>query len=493
MSTQSQLAMMDNEGRVPPQQAIYSDLLGVSYPSKKSQIEFTCSNGDTFTPGGKNTLEIPIAVGTGQWVDLSNSYLKFTVTNNTTGTATDDCGFTSPHDFISRIQILGTNSEIIEDIQGYNQLARMLYSHQLGDDGLIYNNNLGENAVPRSKATFVATTSANRNIAVLAVATNVGEAVILANTMTGNTAGAGQQNSMGGTTNLPMAQFGDATNTLNLAFPIISGITSCGKYLPLGALKNRSLTLRITIESATRCMFNVTGDRAPDYSLSDVAFVSDVITMAETYNQKFMDMVRSVGSVSIHYQTYKNYQDSIANAATSANLLIPDSSRSLKSVFTTFQRVATTNQGDSLMLCNPAVRNYQYNILSETYPQSQVSINNLAASLDRNQAFANLHIALGQLGSITSRTTGTAQAYVAPGANADTDANSTTFAIGVCCEAHNKSSNLLESGINLQNSSQPIRCSISSMTSADAKTAMSYTLSDRLLEIDRDGNLRSSG
>ena len=145
------------------------------------------------------------------------------------------------------------------------------------------------------------------------------------------------------------------------------------------------------------------------------------------------------------------------------------------------------------MLCIPAVQNYQYKILSETYPQKQVSITNTLAATNRNQAFANLHIALGQLGSITSRTTGSADAYVALGSAADTDANSSTFAIGVCCEAHNKSSNLLESGINLQNSSQPIRCVISSMTSADAKTAFSYTLSDRLLEIDRDGNLRSSG
>lgn len=63
MSTQQQLAMMDEQGRIPPVQAIYSDLLGVSYPAKKNQIEMTCSNGDTFDTTGKSTLELPIAVG----------------------------------------------------------------------------------------------------------------------------------------------------------------------------------------------------------------------------------------------------------------------------------------------------------------------------------------------------------------------------------------------------------------------------------------------
>ena len=78
MSSQGQLAMMDSSGRVPPAQMIYSDLLGVSYPAKKRQVEFSCSNGDSFDTNGKNTLELPLAVGTGEWLDLSNSYFKIT-------------------------------------------------------------------------------------------------------------------------------------------------------------------------------------------------------------------------------------------------------------------------------------------------------------------------------------------------------------------------------------------------------------------------------
>ena len=139
MASTAQLAQMDNQGRVPPAQAVYSDLLAVSYPAKKRSVEFTCSNGDTFT-SNNNVLEIPIAVGGAEWLDLGNSYLKITIKNLTA----TPVGFKSPHDIIERLQILGTDSTMIEDVQNYNNLARMLCVHQLGNDGWQYNTNLGE-------------------------------------------------------------------------------------------------------------------------------------------------------------------------------------------------------------------------------------------------------------------------------------------------------------------------------------------------------------
>ena len=142
MASTAQLAQMDNQGRVPPAQAVYSDLLAVSYPAKKRSVEFTCSNGDKFT-SNNNVLEIPIAVGGAEWLDLGNSYLKITIKNLTANAGTS-IGFKSPHDIIERPQILGTDSTMIEDVQNYNNLARMLCIHQLGNDGWQYNTNLGE-------------------------------------------------------------------------------------------------------------------------------------------------------------------------------------------------------------------------------------------------------------------------------------------------------------------------------------------------------------
>ena len=114
---------------------------------------------------------------------------------------------------------------------------------------------------------------------------------------------------------------------------------------------------------------------------------------------------------------------------------------------------------------------------------------------NRNQVFANLHniIALGQLGSISSRCMGTADAYYSSDDKAICATNSSTFALGVCVESHNKSGNLLESGKNLQNSTQPCRLRATVNNNSKDITVQHYTLSDRLLTITETGDLRSSG
>lgn len=490
MSSAAQLAMMDPQGRVPPAQTVYSDLLGVSYPARKRQVEFSCSNGDSFDTSGKNTCEIPLAVGTGEWLDLSNSYFKITINNKTTGKR---IAYKFPHDIIERLQILGTNSEMIEDVQQYNVLARMLQLHQLGDDALTYNTSLGEVQKSTLQKDFVGL-DIKADITVAPLPPTVADAL---NKVTGSHQVAGMGSHHGQLNNVARAAntgFGviKATESLQICFPLISGITSTNKYLPVGMLKNRSLSLRITLARAVKAyVCEDDTDMVVDYS--NIAFVADVITMAETYNEKFQNMLRSIGDISIHYTTYKNYQDSTSATATEYNGLIPDSSRSLKSIFTVFNKQAEANETDALMLRNPSVSKYQYTILSETYPQSDVS--NMSAT-NRNQAFANLHIALGQLGSISSRCAGNADSYYTPGNNDLCYDRSTTFALGVCCESHNKSSNLLESGISLQNSTQPCRLTASLTPKTGGLDAMNvnhFTLSDRLLMIDADGNLRSSG
>ena len=88
---------------------------------------------------------------------------------------------------------------------------------------------------------------------------------------------------------------------------------------------------------------------------------------------------------------------------------------------------------------------------------------------------------------------GSSESYYASG-NADaTNTDSSTFALDVCCESHNKSSNLLESGKILQNSTQPCRLRAVINNNNTALSILHYTLSDRLLLIDSSGNLRSSG
>lgn len=437
MSNPGQLAMSDESGRVPPQQAVFSDLLSLSYPASKRTTEFYPQNGSTFNPDGKNVIEIPIACAPSQWIDLSNSYLRIKINNGNTE-AGQALSYLSPHDLISRWQILGTNSELLEDVQSYNRVARMLCAHQMGADGLVYNSHLG-------RMNPTANWAANSN---------------------------------------PAATMIDEATSSTIAFQPISGVINSGKYLPIGMARNRSLTLRIELDSSTNAFF-AEAQAAHVVTLDNIVFVCDVINMSDTFNLRFRDMIDSLGSINIHYTTYKQYQDSIA-AGDNGTVLIPDSSRSLKSVFSIFNDSAINGaHQDCLMLHNPALTQFQYMINSASYPQAPVSSIS-ATSLD--QCFATLHTALGQLGSISSRVASNRTSYYA--ANA---AHSRTFAIGVCTEAHNRSSNLLESGENLSQSTAPIRLDLKFGANVTNESVYTFTLSDRLLSFDAAGNLSSTG
>ena len=115
-------------------------------------------------------------------------------------------------------------------------------------------------------------------------------------------------------------------------------------------LKNRSLTLRIQLASGLKA-FASSSATDPALEYSAVSFVADVISMSEVYNEKFRQMMQTVGDISIHYTTYKNYQDSKeAGTNLAINGSIPDSSRSLKSIFTVFNPQTLGQQDDNLRL-----------------------------------------------------------------------------------------------------------------------------------------------
>ena len=432
MSTMHQINMSIGDGgavHMPPKEAVYSDLLSLGVSARKSHVEFASQAGGQYKPGSRNVIEIPISVGDGQWVDFSNHYLKMKLTDNSKcAVAAGDpasfdikSGYYTAHDFIQRLQILGTNSELLEDVTDYNKIARLLQMHQLGGDDVSVQNNLGGFALP--------TVAANANTEI------VGQTV---------------------------------------CFQLISGVLNAQKYYPLGMARNRSLTIRIelapaVVAIATRAAAGTIGlvNDTPDYTVEEVSVGCDVISMSDTYNMKFRAMLEQMGSINIHYTTYKGYQNAVNGAG---SVIIPDSSRSLKSIFTCFLAAAAP-QIDSLALTDPTIGGFIYNVNSHSYPatSTKVSANNTAG------AYALLHTALGGISS---------SKMVTPAYSAN------AFAIGVCTESFNRSSNVLESGENLSQSSNPIRLTLDA---AGASTAFSFTLSDRLISFDASGSLTSSG
>ena len=362
------------------------------------------------------------------WVNLKISNESKVAAGTVAGAS-----YYTAHDFIQRLQILGTNSELLEDVSDYNKIARMLQIHQLSEDDKNVQNNLGGFKAP---------------------GTDTKDANIIA----GHT----------------------------VCFQLISGVLNCSKYFPLGMARNRSLTVRIELAPAKTAIATLNdastaegeATDVPDYNIQEVSLGCDVISMSDSYNMKFRSMLEQMGSINIHYTTYKGYQNSITGAGA---VIIPDSSRSLKSIFTCFTSNTLAAQTDSLALIQAGVTGFIYTVNSHSYPASNVQIDpgTVAGALvnDKNTAgaFALLHTALGGISS--SKTLFD-----------NFDLNG--FAIGVCTESFNRSSNVLESGENLSQSSNPIRLTL---TGAAASTAYTFTLSDRLISFDASGSLSSSG
>ena len=245
---------------MPPKEAVYSDLLSLGVSARKSQVEFAAQSGGQYKPSSRNVIEIPISVGDGQWVDVSNHYIKLKISNESKVAAGTVAGssYYTVHDFIQRLQILGTNSELLEDVSDYNKIARLLQIHQLSDDDKNVQNNLGGFAAP---------------------GTDTHEANIIA----------GQ----------------------TVCFQLISGVLNCSKYFPLGMARNRSLTVRIELAPARTAIATLNAasaaagaaDDEPDYNIQEVSLGCDVISMSDSYNMKFRAMLEQMGSINIHYTT----------------------------------------------------------------------------------------------------------------------------------------------------------------------------------------------
>ena len=139
MSTMHQINMAVRDGgavHVPPKETVYSDLLSLGVSARKSHVEFAAQSGGQYEPASRNVIEIPVSVGDGQWVDFSNHYIKMKISNESKVIAgiVACASYYTAHDFIQRLQILGTNSELLEDVSDYNKIARLLQIHQLSKD-----------------------------------------------------------------------------------------------------------------------------------------------------------------------------------------------------------------------------------------------------------------------------------------------------------------------------------------------------------------------
>ena len=191
-----------------------------SVPARKRTRRFQPTNGDTFSPASTSVIRIPIRDI--NYLDGSNSYLKFSLTNSSEFQLNLD---PNAYAVISRVRVL-VGGAVAEDIERVNVLSNMLTQSQGSEDY-------------------------NKTLQIVA-----GQAIT-------------DQDATGSLAGETIADGASKTYCI----PVFSGLLNCGKFLPLGLFKSNAVTLELYLEQ-TNHVGVFSGDPTGSYSLSSVEYIA---------------------------------------------------------------------------------------------------------------------------------------------------------------------------------------------------------------------------
>ena len=200
-----------------------------SAPARRFLTQIQPQGDTSFSQGETITLNLPTRSNT--CLIPSESYLKgqlnIVVSGATTATTLESCGF---HAFVQRVRVFH-GSNLLEDIDNYHQLAKVLHDFQAPEDTV--------------KGRLSVTAGTNPDFSVLQAA-SAGDVLNAASVNRGRALGA----------------LGAASHPYPFAINLISLVGSlCGdKYLPLFELSAAPLRCEIVLQSsAARALMNLGG------------------------------------------------------------------------------------------------------------------------------------------------------------------------------------------------------------------------------------------
>lgn len=317
---------------LPSQLKYGSKIESASAKSYKTNIAPQNGTSYTFGNGSSNIIYVNIPTGNNLLMATSENYLRFDLTyKNASGADSafrwDACG---AHGIIQRIRVF-SGSNLIEDIDTYGNLAKMLITTQLNCPS----NKTKWNILAGTRADYTGYLPANAyaqysTIPVLNVQS--GEMLTTANTpqYTPNN-------------NIIIPRVGviatgasSVTRTYCLNLISIVGSLCQNKYFPLFACGSAPLRVEIWLQDQiSKCAY-VTSDTGSTIQLDNVEFVASMIEL----NDMGMEIIRqSLGGNPLQFvvPSYRNYQfvnPAVANnGSLNINVPIPAKFSSLKALY----------------------------------------------------------------------------------------------------------------------------------------------------------------
>ena len=270
---------------------------GISY---LTQIQPQGGTG-AYNPGDTITINVPTRNNTA--LIPSESYLRGSVNIILSGAATavclESCGW---HQFIQRVRVFH-GSNLLEDIDNYGQLAKIMYDYQAPEDAV--------------KGRFSITTGTNEEYSGVGVA-----AAALLNTRSVNRGRA-------------LGALGAATHTFPFAINLISlvGALSGDKYLPLWEMTAAPLRVEIVLQSSLVRALMIEGGSGLNYSVTGVNYSGEFLELPDTAVAAIKSGSSSPMQVVLpSWRSYTNSASIPATTQTQVSFPIPAKFSSLKNI-----------------------------------------------------------------------------------------------------------------------------------------------------------------
>lgn len=317
-------------------------------------------------------------------LNSADSYLKFSVSVTSQGDDSyarwDSCG---AHGIIQRCRIFH-GSNLLQDIDNYGLLAKMLYDIQVPQDGII-----GKHSIMTGTRNDYVTTSVDGT----------------ATACTMRNSGAELLNKIASGTKL--------TYTYCISLVSLLGTLASSTYIPLFACTSAPLRMELQLVSnASNCMAYTID--APIVSVSNVEYIANFIELGDSA----MGIIESSlegAPLQFVVPDYRNYQYTFQltqNISTQVAMPIPAKFSSLKSLFvTTRDNTGAVNYFP--FSCNGyAFKSYSFRVGSQLMPTRAVET--------KTEAFCELLKATASIGDILHQPSIDITSYT------DDDANSIT-------------------------------------------------------------------
>ena len=321
-----------------------------SAPARRYRTNIQPQNGQG-PYGANNTIIINIPTRNNTALIPSESCLKGSVTFTTAAAAPcaalESCGH---HGWINRLRVFH-GSNLLQDIQEYHQLAKILYDFQMPLDS--------------TQGRFSVTSGTTNEYTGALLGVSAADAVAVRPT------NRGRNYASGVTTGVPTA----TATTDNFCINLISlvGSLAGGKYLPLWEMTSAPLRVELVLQSSISNVMNFSAGTPTNgaFTLSNIEYVGEFLELPDSA----IAAIRSESSNPLQmvvpdWRAYTFSSGLTANTPTQVSFPIPAKFSSLKSIVVNQRQTAGAVGFWPVSSGAFGLQSYQFRIGSEVLPSS---------------------------------------------------------------------------------------------------------------------------